>query len=426
MMALSFIILLLILLFTGMPVAFALITVGALGIIFNSGFDILLSVISTTVFRSVNSFSFITIPLFILMAELISRSRIAEDLFDALRKWIGHLPGGIGVTTVFSSAGFGALSGSSLAATSIMSKIAIPQMIRVGYKDTFSAGLVASSTGTLAVMIPPSIPLIIYGIQTETSIGQLLIAGIVPGLLLALLLSIYVTVAALRSDRVIEKFTWKERFQSITYIWPIALLIIAVLLVIYTGIGTSTEAAAIGALGALIIGVLAKRLNGRLIVESLLITVRQTSMLFFIVVGAYLFSYFITMTRIGVYIVDTIEASNLSPITILLLVILLYLVLGCFLDLLSAMLLTLPVVLPLMMGLGYDPIWFGILVVLLLEIGLVTPPLGINLFITSSSSGVPIHKVFYGSAPFLLVIMLVVILIILFPQLVLFLPNSSF
>ncbi|WP_174727605.1 TRAP transporter large permease [Mesobacillus harenae] len=423
MIAFSFLVLLLILLLIGLPIGFVLLIVGSGGIIVISGFDSLNGMLSTAVYRSVNSFSLTTVPLFILMAHFISKSRVAEDLFDCILKWVGHAPGGAGLATVFSSAGFGALSGSSVAATSIMSQIAVPQMVKARYSESFAAGLIASCTGTLAVMIPPSIPLVVYAIQTENSIGKLLIAGIFPGLLLAALLSITVVIVAVKNNSKTERYSWKERFSSLKYIWPIAVLVIFMLSLIFFGITTTTEAAAFGAAGALVLGLAMKRLKVNLIIEALQLTVKSTSMIFTIIIGAHLFSYFIALTRVGNTIINAIEQSGLPAWSVLGLVIITYLILGMFLDLIGSLLLTLPLVYPLLTGLGYDPIWLGVIIVLLLEIGLVTPPVGINLFITSQHSGVSVQKIIVGSLPFIGVLLLTIFILILFPQIVLYLPN---
>lgn len=419
-----FIILLFLLLFIGVPIGFVLLIVGSLGLWYLNGIDAVLSLLASTPYRSVNSFTYSAIPLFILMAHFISKSKIADDLFKSLRNWIGHYPGGIGVATVFSSAGFGTMTGSSYAATTIMSRICIPQLMKVKYSDSFSAGLVATTTGTLAVLIPPSIPLVIYGIQTDTSIGKLLIAGILPGIIIVTLLSVYVVCIALKNKSTLEKVSWSERFSSLKSVWPIMILIFLVIFIIYAGIGTSTEAAAFGSFGALIIGLVMKRLKFKDIMESLIETVKQTAMIFFIVMGAYIFSYFITITRLGNKLVGIIETSGLSGFSIILLIILLYLILGMFLDMLSSMLLTLPIVLPVITQIGYDPIWFGVIVVLILEIGLVTPPVGMNLFITSSNSGVPVQKVLAGSLPFIFLLLFSTLLFIIFPEIILYLPSK--
>ena len=424
MLTLGIVLLLLLLLFIGMPIGFTLIVVGSLGIFLVSGFDTFTGILSSTAYRSVNSFTLTTIPLFILMANFISKSNIAKDLYDCILKWIGHVPGGVGVSTVFASAGFGTLSGSSIAATSIMSKICIPEMVRAKYKDTFAAGLVASSTGTLAVLIPPSVPLILYAVQTETSIGHLLMAGVLPGILLAGLLCAFIFITSIKLNTKIEKSSWSERFASLKTIWPMLILVAFVLAVIYLGIATSTEAAAFGALGALLIGLLIKRLNVKSVIESLKDAVQQTAMIFTIVIGGYIFAYFFTLTGTGQSIISAISESGLSKWTILFLIIVFYLILGLFMDLIGSMILTLPLVFPIIQALGFDEIWFGVIVVLLLEIGLVTPPVGINLFITSKYSKIPVDRVFYGSVPFIGILLLTILLLVIFPQIVLYLPTN--
>ena len=424
MLALGVVLLLLLFLFLGMPIGFTLIVVGSLGIFLVGGIDVFNGILSSTAYRSVNSFTLTTIPLFILMANFISKSNIAKDLYDCILKWIGHVPGGVGISTVFASAGFGTLSGSSVAATSIMSKICIPEMVRARYKDTFAAGLVASSTGTLAVLIPPSVPLILYAVQTETSIGQLLIAGVLPGVLLAILLCVYIVFSSVKLGSKLEKAPWKERFVSLKTIWPMVLLVLIVLVVIYLGVGTSTEAAAFGALGALVIGLAMKRLNFKSVMEAFKDATQQTAMIFTIVIGGYIFAYFFTLTGVGQDIISTIAESGLSKWTILFFIIIFYLILGLFMDLIGSMILTLPLIFPIIQSLGFDEIWFGVIVVLLLEIGLVTPPVGINLFITSKYTDIPVGKVFKGSIPFIGILLLTILILIIFPEIVLYLPTN--
>ncbi|PWA10381.1 C4-dicarboxylate ABC transporter permease [Pueribacillus theae] len=424
MLVLSLVLLMLLLLFIGMPIGFTLIVVGSLGIYMVGGVTAFNGILSTSAFSSVNGFSLTTIPLFILMAHFISKSNIAKDLYDCLLKWIGHIPGGVGISTVLTSAGFGALSGSSVAATSIMSKITIPEMVKAKYKDTFAAGLVASSTGTLAVMIPPSIPLILYAVQTETSIGKLLIAGVLPGILLALLLSIFIIFTSIKLNNKTNKHPWNEKWSSLRTIWPMMLLVVFVLAVIYFGIATSTEAAAFGAFGALLVGLILRRLNLKSIIESFIEATEQTAMIFTIVVGGHIFAYFITISGVGQSLITSISESGLSKWTILALIVLFYLILGLFMDLFGSLILTLPLTFPIMMSLGFSEIWFGVIVVLLLEIGLVTPPVGINLFITSRYTGISVQRVFYGTIPFIGILLLTILILIIFPQIVTFLPNN--
>jgi C4-dicarboxylate transporter DctM subunit len=423
-MILTCVVLLIVLILIGMPIGFVLLITGSIGIYFTSGYDSLHGYLATTAYRSVNSFTLSAVPLFILMAHFISKSKIADDLFDSILKWFGHFPGGTGITTVLGSAGFGTLSGSSLAATSVMSQIAVPKMIQSRYSPSFASGLVATCTGTLAVMIPPSIPLVLYGIQTETSIGKLLIAGILPGLMLAFLLCVTVVLVGIKQNSRTEKFGWKERFKSLKKVWTAVILVLIVVGVIYFGIATPTESAAFGAMGALIIGIATRKLDYKTVLESLLETIKQSGMIFTIVIGSYLFSYYITLSRVGVAIIEGIKSSGLPAWGVLLFIILLYLVLGLFMDLLASMLITLPLVFPLITALGYDPVWFGIIVVLVLEIGLVTPPVGMNLFITSQHTGIPIHRVFIGSIPFIGVLLLSILILIFFPQIALYLPSN--
>lgn len=424
MIALAGICLLLLFLAIGMPIGFVLLVVGTVGLLLASGFDSVYGILTTSVFRSVNSFTLATIPLFILMAQLLSKSNIAKDLFDCFIKWCGHLPGGAGIATVYASAGFGAVSGTSVAATTIMSNIAVPELRRAKYSDTFSSGMVATCTGTLGVLIPPSVPLVLYGVQTETSIGKLLIAGILPGLLLAGLLTFYIFFYSVKTRNVLTAAPWNERWISLSKIWPTILLAIFVLLFMYLGWGTTSEAAAAGAFGAFIIGLAMKRLNVKNSVQALLETLRQTAMIFSIIIGATVFSYFVTLTRIGNTVISFFTENFESKWVILGFIILFYLILGLFLDMIGSLLLTLPIVFPLVIELGFDPIWFGVIVVVLLEIGLVTPPVGINLYITSKGSGIPVEKVILGSIPFLAIEMILILLLIVFPQIVLYLPNS--
>lgn len=414
--------LLIVLLIIGMPIGFVLIFIGSVGIFITSGFDSLQGILEATAFRTVNNFTYSSIPLFILMAHFIAKSKIADDLFNTILKWVGHRPGGTGIATITGTAGFGALTGTSIAAVAVMSKIAVPKMVESNYSKSLSTGLVASLTGPLACLIPPSIPLIVYGIQTENSIGHLLIAGVIPGLLLAFLACVFVIAVGIKRNSRTEKFPWKERFIALRTVWSALLLILIIVGVIYLGIATPTEAAAFGAFGALFIGVVMKRLNFKDVKDSAIITVKQSSMLFLILIGAQLLTYYVTITRISTEILNWITASSLSALGVLILVIIMYLVLGMFLDVIGSMLLTLPVVYPLIEGLGYDPIWFGVLLVLILEIGMVTPPMGINLYLTSQYSGIPVHTVLKGSIPFIIILLVTVSILVAFPQIALFLP----
>ena len=419
------IILLFILLLLGMPVAFALITSGSIGLLLidpNSMFSIL----TTAPYRTAASFTLSTIPLFIFMAEVLARAGFAKDLYRASYVWFGHFSGGLAISSILASALMGTMSGSTTATTAAMSRIAIPEMDRYGYNRRISTGAIAFG-GTIAIMIPPSIPLILYGILTETSIGKLLIAGIIPGVLAAFALSLAIFLRANINPSwapKVEPYSWKERFATLKSLWSVILIFVIVIGSIYTGFATATEAAALGASGAVLIGVFSKRLNFKMFLESVFETVRMTSMIFAIIIGAMIFGYYLTITGASQAVIDYIVSLPISSFGILLIILLLYLILGFFMDGIAILLLTLPLTFPIISGLGYDPIWFGIIVVFMVEIGLVTPPLGLNVFIVSSISKEPLENVFKGAVFFLIVGFIVLGLIIAFPEIATWLPST--
>ena len=397
------------------PIGVALIFTGTVGLTIIGSFEIAVGMLSSTAYRSVASSTYLAIPLFILMAALLAESNIARDLFHAIRVWVDRLPGGLGIATVTASAGFGALSGSSTAATSVMAKIAVPALVEAKYTARDSAGLVATATGTLAALIPPSIPLILYGIHTETSINDLFIAGIVPGITIAVCFSLYIIARNVRRRTAGNMFSWGERLRVALKLSGPLLLLVLVVGVIYLGVATPTEAAAFGAAGALVLGLAMRRLGPRKIARAVMETVLSSGMIFLIVIGANVFAQYVSLSGIGRDLVQWITDLALPSLVVLLLIVLLYLLLGLFLDLIGAMLITLPLIFPLIVSLGYDPVWFGILVVLLLEIGLVTPPVGMNLFITSQKSGVPVRDVLLGTVPYVAILLVAVALLIAFP-----------
>lgn len=411
--------------FLGMPVAFSLLAAGAIGLYVidhNSFFSMLL----TTPYSSVSSFTLSTIPLFILMAEFLSRAEFSKDLYTASNSWVGRLPGGLGISSIITCALMGSMSGSTTATAAAMSRIAIPEMDRYGYGRAMSTGVIAFG-GTIAGMIPPSIGIIIYGIQTETSIGKLLIAGIIPGILLTVFLSLGIYLRARINPEWAPtgpSFTWREKFSSLRNLWAVIIIILIVIGSIYSGFATATESAALGAVGALLLGVVTRRLNIKDVFEALIATIRTTAMIFAIVVGAMIFGYYLTMTGLTQKLITTMTSLPVSKIIILILILLLYLILGFFMDAIAILLLTLPLTFPMIVELGYDPIWFGILVILMVEIGLVTPPLGVNAFVVSSISKEPIQTVFKGSIYMIFIAMIVLALIIVFPEIATWLPST--
>jgi tripartite ATP-independent transporter DctM subunit len=409
----------------GMPVAFAMGVAGAIGIFFIGGFDSLMGILGTSPYRTAASYTLTTVPLFILMAEFIVKSEIVHDIFEAGYKWLGHLPGGVAIATVMADAGFGAMCGSSTAAAAAMSSVAIPQMQRLKYKNTLSGGVVAIA-GTLAIMIPPSIVFIIYGSVTETSIGKLLIAGILPGILTAIAyaVAIYVWVKIDPSVSPPQKaFGWNERVHSLQYVWPMFLLFGVVVGTIYTGIATPTESAAFGATAALVMGLAMGRLDRGKIYAACLATIKSTVMIFVLIIGAMIFGYYMTMTQLAQDTVKLIAASSLDRWVIMGGLVVLYIFLGCILDQIAILLLTLPITFPLVMSLGFDPIWFGVVITALAEIGLITPPVGLNCFIVSQVSRLPLEEVFKGASILLIAEMVVMALLLYFPEISLWLPS---
>ncbi|ARJ39591.1 MULTISPECIES: TRAP transporter large permease [Sporosarcina] len=409
----------------GMPVAFALLTAGAIGLFLidiDSGF----SVLTTTPYRAVANFTLSTIPLFILMAEFLSRSGFAKDLYDSSNKWVGHFPGGLGISSILTCALMGTMSGSTTATAAAMSRIAIPEMDRHGYNRIMSTGIIAFG-GTIAGLIPPSIGLIIYGIQTETSIGKLLIAGIIPGVLLTLLLSLGIYLRAKTNPAwapVGFSFSWKEKIYSLKYLWAVIIILLVVIGSIYSGFATATESAALGAGASALLGFLTKRLSLKDFYESLISTIRTTTMIFSIIIGAMVFGYYLTITGMALSFITFLTTMDVPNIGILILVLFVYLILGFFMDAIAILLLTLPLTFPVIIELGYDPIWFGILVIMMVEIGLVTPPLGVNAFVVSSISKEPINNVFRGSVYMVLIALITLTIIVIFPNLVTWLPST--
>ena len=422
------IVLFLVTLVLGMPIGFSLIVAGAAGIWINAGWMPLLGILRAEPYRHASSFLLTTIPLFILMAELLARGTVVQAMFRCAYAFVGHLRGGLALAAVGANAGFAALSGSSTAAAAAMARISIPEMRRFGYDDRLSLGTVAIA-GTLAIMIPPSLGLIIYGILTESSIGRLFVAGIVPGLLSATGFVISIMIWVRRDPTIapqVVRTAWPERLRSLTAIGPAMLLVVFVAGSIYSGAATPTEAAAIGALAALVISVTFGGLRGEGMLAAFRASIRSTALIFTIIIGAMIFGKYLAITRLPQDLLETIVALNIPGWAIIAILIVIYLILGCFLDQLAVMLLTLPLTFPLVIGLGYDPIWWGIVLTKTSEIGLVTPPLGLNSFVVSASADAPLEKTFSGVWRLLVGDMIVLLLLLLFPALSLGLPGWGY
>ena len=409
----------------GMPIAFTLAVCGALGLYLEVGLSPMLSVLQTTPYRTAASFLLSTVPLFILMAELLARGSIVRNLYRACTLWMGHIRGGLALAAIAASVGFAVLSGSSTAAAAAMSRISMPEMRRYGYNESFALGVIAVG-GTLSIMIPPSLPLILYGVLTETSIGRLFLAGILPGALTAGFYVITIIVQVSRNPEIApptEKYSWSERFASIPGTSPAIVLVLLVLGGIYSGAITATEAAAVGAAGAFVISILVGGLRWSGTKEAFSATLTTTSMIFAIIIGAMIFGYFLAVTQVPQALVIWVGDLPLPSWTILLIIIALYLVLGFFIDQIAIIILTLPLIFPLVLSLGYDPIWFGIILTKTVEMGLVTPPLGLNVFVACGASNTRVEDGFRGVMPFLLGDLVVLSLLIVFPAIATFLPS---
>lgn len=420
------ILLLLIFLATGMPVAFALGISGAIGLYMLGGTNLLFGILENTPYDTVAVFLFTTIPMFILMAELMTASRITKDIFYASNKWFGHLPGGLGIATVFAGAGLGAVSGSSTASAATLASSAVPEMKKYGYKTHFAMG-VTSISGTLAIMIPPSITLILFGILTDTGVGALLIAGIIPGIITALGYIVTILIWVKSKPDVAPKSPSKpsvnERLHSLKPIWPMLILMTVVIGGIYTGIVTATEAGALGAFTTFIVALSMRRLKFKSTQNAFKRALRSTAMIMTIIFCAMIFGYFLTATQVTQNLISFVEASGVSRWIILAIIILLYLILGVFMDQAAILILTLPFTFPLILSLGFDPIWFGIIVTKTAEIGLVTPPVGLNVFVASGAAGVSTTEGFKGVTRFVITDIILLIILVIFPFLSTWLPN---
>ncbi|MCC6006581.1 MAG: TRAP transporter large permease [Rhodobacteraceae bacterium] len=415
------------LLLAGLPIAFALGLVAFLGIVMMRSPNAAYSMTATQIFDLAQTHTFTVLPLFILMGNLIARARISHDLYAASNAFLGHLRGGLAMATIAACGGFSAVCGSSMATTSTMSRVAMPPMRAHGYADSLAAGAI-SAGGTLGILIPPSVILLIYGILTSSNIGKLFIAGIVPGLIgivgymLAIMIITRINPAL---GPAAARTAWPERLRLLRGVWPIVVLFAVVLGGIYMGVFTPTEAAGIGAFGAFLFVLFKGRLTLASFVDILAESARTAAMMIALLFGATLFNNLLDILGFATGLSNWLNALDPSPMVVLLAMLGIYLILGCFLESLSMLLLTIPIFFPIVQFLGIDPIWFGILVVVAIEISLITPPIGLNVFILKSMvRDIPLLTIFKGIMPFLAVDVIRLVLLLLFPALVLFLPQN--
>ena len=408
------------------PLAFAMGLVGLAGIGLTRGWQPALASAAQVVHETGFAYTLSVIPLFILMGNFVARAGLAHELFAAAYAFIGHLRGGLAHATIAACAGFGAICGSSIATAATMSKVAYPSMKRLGYSDALATGVMAAG-GTLGIMIPPSTIMVIYGIITETNIGKLFAAGVVPGLMTAALLMGGVWYMTRRDPEHAppgERSTWPQRWRALRGIWGVALLVVAVLGGIYGGIFTATEGAGFGAFGAFVFALARGRLSWRVLYQVLVESARTTAMLFTLLIAATIFANFVNFTTMPGDLKEWITHQGLSPIMIIVAMMGIYVLLGTVMEELTMVLLTIPLFFPIVTSLGFDPVWFGVLIVSIVQIGLISPPVGMNLFVLNALlPGVGLGQIFRGCWPFVAVMVFALGILIAFPGLSLWLPS---
>jgi C4-dicarboxylate transporter DctM subunit len=405
----------------------------AMGIVGVAGFGLLsavrpaLNLLAQSPIRVSTDWDLAVIPMFILMGSFATASGMSRELFRASNAWLGHRRGGLAMATVTACAGFAAINGSSVATAATMTNIALPEMRKAGYQPGFSTGVIAAG-GTLGIMIPPSVIFAIYGILTEQDISKLFVAGIIPGMLaVALYIVTIQLIGAARPELMPRgpRVAWAERFASLRDIWATALLFVFIVGGMYGGVFTATEAAGMGAGGAFLIGLARRRLGPRQIVDCLVDSVRTSAAIFTIVIGAFLFGYFLVITNAAQEISSFLVGLPIGPYGILAAILVIYLILGGLMDELAMILLTIPIVYPVIIQLGFDPIWFGVIVVMVVTLGLVMPPIGLNVFVINSiARDVKLETIYRGVMPFIVTDIVRLVILVAFPALSLFLPSQ--
>ena len=408
------------------PIGMAMGLVGVSGFAYLSGGGPALKIVGHTTMRTVTDFNFAVIPLFLLMGSLATTSGMSRELFRGANAFVGHLRGGLGIATIAACGGFAAICGSSVATAATFSRVAYPEMRRYGYPQSFATGVIAAG-GTLGIMIPPSTVFAVYGLITEQDVGKLFVAGILPGILAVLMYIATISIiGALRPGFLPTgpRSTWAQRLDCIREIWATILLFAFVIGGIYGGLFTATEAAGMGAGGAFIIGVLRRRLSLNDVLRSLLEATRTTAAVFTVLIGALLFGYFLTITQTPQKVTEFLGSLGLGSYGILTIIMVMYLVLGCLMDALAMIILTVPIIFPVIKALGFDPIWFGVIIVMTVELGLIHPPVGMNIFVIKSVvEDAKISTIFYGVLPFILTDLVRLAILIAFPILALWLPS---
>jgi tripartite ATP-independent transporter DctM subunit len=418
--------LLMLLIFLRMPIAVAMGAIGVLGMSYMISLQAGLNLLKTVPYGTIANYGFSVVPLFILMGNFCFRAGVSKDLYDSVSKWLGQLRGGVAMATVGACAGFAAVSGSSMATAATMGTVALPEMRKLNYDPSLATGAI-SAGGTIGILIPPSIVLVIYGILTEQSIGELFIAGFIPGILEALFYIFTIFFLCKRNPLLGPagpRTTFKQKVLSLKGTWMIIALFIIVIGGIYLGVFSPSEAAGVGASGALILALLRRRMTWKGFTESLTDTLKTAAMIFTILVGAMIFGYFLSVTRLPFELASSVAELAVNRYIILGVILLVYVALGCMMVPMAMMILTIPIVFPLILDQGFSPIWFGIITVRIFEIAQITPPVGMNVFIIKGVAGdVSLGTVYKGIIPFFIADMVHLLLLIIFPQIALFLPS---
>ncbi len=423
------IIVLLILMMLRVPVAYGMMAVGLLGMAVLRGFPAGIQTVVTTLYSKFTSYSYSPIPMFILMGYLLYYSGMLETLFDFARKWIGHMHGGLVSAGVLGGAAFGAVCGSGNAASATLSRVVVPELLKAKTDRSLAFGAIASA-GILAPLIPPSVIAMLIAVVLEVSIGKVLIGGLVPGLLIALIYIIYITILVARDNSkapISKKSTWKERFKSLPRIWDFLVIVILVIGGIYSGKFSATEAGAIASTAAVIILVIKRKFSFKILRDALVDTMRTTGSAFFIVGTAFVFGSFLTLTRLPNIFAQWLVELPIPPLAIILLVMVFFLIVGMFMDVMSVIYITVPILAPTVTILGYDLVWFAVILLMLTAVAAITPPFGASLFVMRASiEDSTMKEIYKGVTPFVLLTILCIVICILFPRIVLFIPDMMY
>jgi C4-dicarboxylate transporter, DctM subunit len=419
--------LLFVLLAGGMPLGFAMGLSGLLGTLLLIDIDAALALLGQTAYETGLAYNLSVVPMFVLMGYLASEAGLSEALYRACNAWLGHRRGGLALATIGACGAFAAICGSSLATAATMAQIALPEMRKYKYDDRLATGSVAAG-GTIGILIPPSVVMVIYGLLTETSISALFLAGFLPGVLTVLGFMAAVAIMTRIDPKLgppAARTPMTDRFRALGSVWGTAALFLVVIGGLYVGWFSPTEAASVGACGAFVLGLANRKTVRQLLKSSLIDTVKTTAMIFTVLIGAILFNNFLILASVPSLVSDWISGLPLGKTAILLVIVAMYLVLGCLLDSLAMILLTIPIVFPIVKALGYDPVWFGILIVMVVELGLITPPIGMNVFVIKGMvKDVPLETIFRGVTPFIIAQLILILLLLAVPQIALWLPST--